>query len=446
MNRRQVVSQYHYLPHSASQIIYYIHRLKSGLEEALSIWYPAAGRLSLNPSDGKLNLWCNNKGAVLVEAMSPVKISDLGDLSQYNELLEKLVFKPDFGGNFSDMPLVVGQVTKFGCGGYSIGIGTSHSLFDGPAAYDFLSAWASASAVLKPNKTTTATATSSLPELYKPVHERPLLLLGNSQFRSPPKAVANNLSKTITTSSGAAAIDHLYHLIMQAAAEGSLLLTHSTPGSSSSTHNNYVLKTFHLSGNLIENLKMQVFNQNDGFSSSSFEVVAAHLWKARSKALGLKKETMACLQFAVDTRNKVVPPLPNSFSGNAYVLASVALKAGELELVSHKTIIQKIREAKNSVNNDYVKAYMEGLQGPQGGSLPPLKELTIVSDWTRMPFHKVEFLHGHAAAYASPLLTPIPQVAYFIQNPNDNKGIHVRIGLLQQYVDAFSRYFLTAGR
>lgn len=84
--------------------------LKSGLEEALSIWYPAAGRLSLNPSDGKLNLWCNNKGAVLVEAMSPVKISDLGDLSQYNELLEKLVFKPDFGGNFSDMPLVVGQV------------------------------------------------------------------------------------------------------------------------------------------------------------------------------------------------------------------------------------------------------------------------------------------------------------------------------------------------
>lgn len=174
------------------------------------------------------------------------------------------------------------QVTKFGCGGYTVGIGTSHSLFDGPAAYEFLSAWASAASAttMKPNKT------ASLAELYKPVHERPSLLLANSQFQLPQKAVANNnnnLSKTAATGSGAAAIDHLYRLIMQAAAEGSLVLS---PGSSStsSAHNNanYVLRTFHLSANLIENLKIQVFNQNHGFSCSSFEVLAAHLWKVIS--------------------------------------------------------------------------------------------------------------------------------------------------------------------
>lgn len=87
--------------------------LKSGLEETLSMWYPAAGRLSFNPSDGKFNLWCNNKGAILAEAMSPVRISELGDLSQYNKFFEKLVFKPDFGGNFSEMPLVVAQVRLY---------------------------------------------------------------------------------------------------------------------------------------------------------------------------------------------------------------------------------------------------------------------------------------------------------------------------------------------
>lgn len=85
-------------------------RLKSGLEETLSVWYPAAGRLSLNPHDGKLNLWCNNKGAILVEAVTQVKISELGDLSQYNEFLESLVYKPLFSGNFAEMPLVVAQV------------------------------------------------------------------------------------------------------------------------------------------------------------------------------------------------------------------------------------------------------------------------------------------------------------------------------------------------
>ncbi|KAK8566547.1 hypothetical protein V6N13_002249 [Hibiscus sabdariffa] len=54
--------------------------LKSGLEETLLIWYPAAGRLSLNPGDGKLNLWCSNGGAVLVEAVTVAKIIELGDL------------------------------------------------------------------------------------------------------------------------------------------------------------------------------------------------------------------------------------------------------------------------------------------------------------------------------------------------------------------------------
>lgn len=85
--------------------------LKCGLEEALSVWYPAAGRLTLNPSDGnKLNLWCNNKGAILLEAETQVEISELGDLSQYNDFLEKLVYKPVFDGDFSQMPLVVAQV------------------------------------------------------------------------------------------------------------------------------------------------------------------------------------------------------------------------------------------------------------------------------------------------------------------------------------------------
>lgn len=164
--------------------------------------------------------------------------------------------------------------------------------------------------------------------------------------------------------------------------------------------------------------------------------------QARTKAMGVKKEAMVCLQFAVDTRNKMVPPLPQGFSGNAFVLASVALTAGELEKGSYEAIVEKIKEAKNSINNDYVNAYNQALaEGPQA-TLPPLKELTLVSDWTRMPFHKVDFVYGDEAAYASPLISPIPQVAYFMQNPTDVKGLDVRIGLLPQTANAFSHHFL----
>lgn len=76
----------------------------------MSVWYPAAGRLALNPTNQKLDLVCNNAGAVLVEAVTQVKISDLGDLSKYKKFYENLVYRPVFSGDFSKMPLVVAQV------------------------------------------------------------------------------------------------------------------------------------------------------------------------------------------------------------------------------------------------------------------------------------------------------------------------------------------------
>ncbi|KAG7973348.1 hypothetical protein I3843_07G223500 [Carya illinoinensis] len=401
--------------------------LKSGLEDTLSVWYPAAGRLCLNQNDGKLDIWCNNKGAFLVEAVTQIKISELGDLSQYNKFFEKLVYKPHSFGNFSQMPLVVAQVTKFGCGGYSIGIGVNHSLFDGPATHDFLNAWASNSAIMEGKGRV---------EQQKPLHERGSTLMVVTNCPAPN--MTTKLSeKSSSSRKKAAAIDHLYQLIMQAATDQSL-----SDHVGFMNQNGYLLRTFHLSSAMIESLKRKVSGKRGGsFSCSSFEVVAAHLWKARSRALGLRRETMACLQFSVDIRNRMVPPLPKGFSGNAYVLASVALTAGALEGESHERIVEKIREAKNSISNEYVYAYVEALEGPRPSDLPPLKELTMLSDWTRMPFHKIPFLHGEAA-YASPLVAPVPQVAYFMQNPDDDKGIDLRIGLLPHCLKSFSEYFL----
>lgn len=167
--------------------------------------------------------------------------------------------------------------------------------------------------------------------------------------------------------------------------------------------------------------------------------------QARTKALGLggKKEKKVCLQFAVDTRNKMVPPLPKGFSGNAYVLASVMMSVREVEEATYEMIIDKIREAKNRVNHAYVKAYVEALEASSShGSLPPLKELTLVSDWTRMALHNVGFFHEKASS-VTPLASPVPQVAYFMPNPSDHGGVHVRIGLHPQAIPAFTDYFLS---
>uniref|UniRef100_A0A2P2NLF7 Transferase n=1 Tax=Rhizophora mucronata TaxID=61149 RepID=A0A2P2NLF7_RHIMU len=52
---------------------------------------------------------------------------------------------------------------------------------------------------------------------------------------------------------------------------------------------------------------------------------------------------MAWLQFAVGARNKMVPPVPRCFSGNDYVLASIALSAEEMEEGGYEAIIETIK-------------------------------------------------------------------------------------------------------
>lgn len=149
---------------------------------------------------------------------------------------------------------MITQVTQFKCGGYSIGIGTSHSLFDGPAAYDFLHAWSSNSAVTKEK--------GYRLEIHVPVHHRGRLLLPNPQKQV---AIANPVKS-------AAAIDHLYRLIMQSAVNPNNL--------SDVRSSRLVLKTFDLGGEFIESLKRELCKgMNGSFSCSSFEVVSAHLWK-----------------------------------------------------------------------------------------------------------------------------------------------------------------------
>ncbi|XP_058111575.1 brassinosteroid-related acyltransferase 1 [Magnolia sinica] len=412
-------------PHQNPSLGSLSNSLKLGLERILSVWFPAAGRLAINPTNQKLDLVCNNAGAILVEAVTQVKISELGDLSQYNSFFENLVFKPVFNENFSVMPLVVAQVTTFGCGGYAVGIGISHSLFDGQATFDFLNAWAS----------TIAGRAGGSVQLITPVHERGRLLVGNSQTQPRDR----QLTRVV-------AFDHIYQLIEQAASTPSVDPDRMIGGCNFSelgptSQEDCVLKTFSVSSAMIECLKRRVGCGRHIGACSSFEVVAAHLWKARTKALGLRNERKVCLQFTVDTRNKMSPPLPRSFSGNAYVLVSTASTAAELDEESIEATIGKIKQAKGVVTDDYVRAYIDALEAPQR-ALPPIRELTIVSDWTRTPFHTVDFGHG-SAAYASPLGSPIPQVAYFMQSPNEAGAIDVRIGLHPQYVHAFYHYFLT---
>lgn len=175
-------------------------------------------------------------------------------------------------------------MTKFGCGGYSIGIGTSHSLFDGPAVYDFLSAWASNSEILRGIRHHGG-------QVVKPVHERGMLLCGSLPIPKGTNMPLNVMPSNSSRSSNnnhhdhqqpkAVAIEHLYQLIMQAASEDKGFL-HPPTNIGASEQINYVLMTYHVNSSLINYLKkkhLSVMTTDHNHIFSTFEVLASHLWK-----------------------------------------------------------------------------------------------------------------------------------------------------------------------
>ncbi|XP_042410795.1 brassinosteroid-related acyltransferase 1-like [Zingiber officinale] len=387
--------------------------LKRGLEEALSSWYPAAGRLCFSPPSGKLTVACTGAGALLVEASTAVKISDLGDLSQPNDFLDRLVFKPPVHAPLEETPLVVAQVTRFACGGFAIGVGTNHALFDGVANYNFLNAWASRA----------VGGGKQICAHHEPVlHERGRLQLA---------ALDQHDHGGDFNDQEFMALGHLHQLIKQAAAVREEERSHED-------QIKMVLRTFSVGCGMVSRLKIKAAS-----SCTSFEVVAAHLWKARTKALNIAGHKTVCLQFTVDARDRIRPPLPPSFAGNAFVLSSLLSTAADLDRLPFAALVLRIQAAKRAVTHAYVARYVAALgETAPRTSLPPLPELTMVSDWTKTPYHRVDFGAGEAA-YVAPLATPMPQTAYFLQSPGEAGRVDVRIGLPEKSLRAFESYFLS---
>ncbi|URE22670.1 Omega-hydroxypalmitate O-feruloyl [Musa troglodytarum] len=93
-----------------------VERVKSSVSDVLLIpYYFMAGRLNFNLETKRLELLCNNAGALFVGATSRRSLEELGNLSAPNPSFQHLV-------------------TVFRCGGFSIGIMTNHSVVDGKSA------------------------------------------------------------------------------------------------------------------------------------------------------------------------------------------------------------------------------------------------------------------------------------------------------------------------
>ncbi|MED6144434.1 hypothetical protein PIB30_015647 [Stylosanthes scabra] len=115
-------------------------QLKKSLSEALTIFYPLAGRKSI---DDPFSINCNDEGAIFIESkvvnitmeefLNPPKL----------ELLNKLLpCEPNkTHPNYQVLPQLVIQANTFKCGGIGIGMCNLHTLLDASSCATFLKTW-----------------------------------------------------------------------------------------------------------------------------------------------------------------------------------------------------------------------------------------------------------------------------------------------------------------
>ncbi|XP_037493676.1 vinorine synthase-like [Jatropha curcas] len=117
-----------------------LQRLKHSLSQALTSFYPFAGKIK-----DDLYIDCNDDGVSYTEAKVSSFLSDIlghPDTKTIFKLLPDDSYLLETYNEGNGIPVAMIQVNVFKCGGIAIGTKTSHKIIDGPTSTSFLKAWA----------------------------------------------------------------------------------------------------------------------------------------------------------------------------------------------------------------------------------------------------------------------------------------------------------------
>ncbi|KAJ9167485.1 hypothetical protein P3X46_022135 [Hevea brasiliensis] len=286
--------------------------IKDAISNVLVQYYPLAGKLKRN-SDGRLNITCSGDGVPFLEATANCQLSSLHYLDGIDvDIAKQFVF--DFPSKIESgyYPLVF-QVTKFSCGGFTIGMGLSHSVCDGFGASQFFRAMAEfASGKTEPT--------------LKPVWERERLVGKATQEPLPP----------IVESAGLAKSPYL-------------------------PTTDILHECFYVNSESIRRLKMNLMQElrdENGVTKESFstlEVLGAYIWRSRFRAFKLNPDGKTIFFLTMGIRQLLNPPLPSGYYGNAISSSTVDLMGRNLNEGPLSEAVKLIKESKKlASNSDYI--------------------------------------------------------------------------------------------
>lgn len=288
------------------------HVIKDAISKVLVHYYPLAGKLK-RESDGRLQLTCNGDGVPFLVATANCQLSSLNYLDGVDvEIAKQFVFDLPSKSEYGYHPLVF-QLTKFSCGGFTIGMGLSHSVCDGFGASQFFRAMAEfASGKSEPT--------------VKPVWERERLVGKAIQEPLPPIVDNAGLAKSpyLPTTD-------ILHACFNVTSESIRRLK--------------------------VNLMKELCEENEGKRESftTLEVLGAYIWRSRFRAFNLNPDGKTIFFLTIGIRHLLNPSLPVGYYGNAISSSIVELMGGDLNEGPLSGAIKLIKESKKlACNSDHV--------------------------------------------------------------------------------------------
>ncbi|KAF8397243.1 hypothetical protein HHK36_016153 [Tetracentron sinense] len=330
-------------------------RIKAALAQALVPYYPLSGRVRPRSDGSNLEVVCRAQGALFVDAVADLTISDFERAPRYTTQWRNLLSFHVADVLRGAPPLVI-QLTWMADGAVALGVGFNHCLCDGIGSAEFLNLFADL-----------ATEQRGLAD-FKPIPVWDRHLMDPLPIRLPQnRSVSHPEFNRVQDLCG--------------------FVSRFSREPLSPTSISFDRRCL----NELKGLALSTSRLSE-FSFTSFEVLSAHVWRCWARALELPETQTLRLLFSVNVRNRVKPSLPDGFYGNGFVLGCAQTSAKELAEKGLGYASRLVKRAKERVGEEYVRTVIKEVS--ESRASPDSVGVLIVSQWSRMGLERVDFGMG----------------------------------------------------